>query len=344
MTFAMGMKLSFGSVLSFLTKGAIALGILVRVNQYLFNRSLWADEAKLALNIVERNYWELTQALDYNQAAPLGFLFIEKFAIQLLGNHEYALRLFPLFCGIAALLLFYTLVRQYLNPTGVLIAVTLFAASSSLIYYSTEVKQYASDVAIALLLFLILIATHRHKCDCRQLALAAGVGALAVWFSFPAIFVLAGVEASYWIKNFWEVRSQGKPFQIATARIPIYLTWGVGFGSMYWCLLHSASTTHTLLDFWSNKFPTSIFDLDWLFASLKKFFVEPMDFRTPEFFPEIVDEAAMVAFLVGCFAWYKQQKATLLLFLAPTIATLVAAYLQKFPFEDRLVLFLVPFF
>ncbi len=51
----------------------IYFGILVRVVQYLSNRSLWNDEAALALNIVNRSYLELLQPLDYDQGAPIGF-------------------------------------------------------------------------------------------------------------------------------------------------------------------------------------------------------------------------------------------------------------------------------
>ncbi|MDY7021785.1 MAG: hypothetical protein SWJ54_10560, partial [Cyanobacteriota bacterium] len=73
----------------------VFFGILVRLVQYLHNRSLWFDEANLALNIVNRSYLQLLSPLDNNQAAPPGFLWIEKLSIQLFGNNEYALRLFP---------------------------------------------------------------------------------------------------------------------------------------------------------------------------------------------------------------------------------------------------------
>lgn len=68
----------------------LTLGAINRIIQYEFNRSLWADEAVLALNIVHRSYLELFQPLDYDQAAPPGFLMIEKLTIELFGNQEYA--------------------------------------------------------------------------------------------------------------------------------------------------------------------------------------------------------------------------------------------------------------
>src|SRR5690606_12042987 len=62
----------------FLSMLVVVLGIVLRLRQYFANRSLWVDEASLALNIINRSFGGLTQPLDYNQGAPVGFLFIEK--------------------------------------------------------------------------------------------------------------------------------------------------------------------------------------------------------------------------------------------------------------------------
>ena len=51
----------------------VAAGIALRLLQYLANRSLWLDELRLTLNILERSYAGLTSPLDYNQGAPIGF-------------------------------------------------------------------------------------------------------------------------------------------------------------------------------------------------------------------------------------------------------------------------------
>jgi hypothetical protein len=56
----------------------VVLGVLVRLVQYLSQRSLWSDEAMLALNIVDRSYAALLQPLGYNQAAPPFFCGLKK--------------------------------------------------------------------------------------------------------------------------------------------------------------------------------------------------------------------------------------------------------------------------
>ncbi len=56
----------------------LILGLGLRLAQYATGRSLWLDEALLALNIIHRPIGGLFRVLDYHQGAPLGFLLLEK--------------------------------------------------------------------------------------------------------------------------------------------------------------------------------------------------------------------------------------------------------------------------
>ena len=58
-----------------------ALGAALRLWQYAAGASLWADEANMALNIVERPLARLLGPLDYRQVAPPGWLVLEKLAV-----------------------------------------------------------------------------------------------------------------------------------------------------------------------------------------------------------------------------------------------------------------------
>jgi hypothetical protein len=60
----------------------LILGLGLRLAQYA-GRSLWLDEALLALNIIHRPIGGLFRVLDYHQGAPLGFLLLEKMATKL---------------------------------------------------------------------------------------------------------------------------------------------------------------------------------------------------------------------------------------------------------------------
>ena len=140
----------------------LILGIFLRLHQYLYNRSLWLDELSLVLNLVNRSFLELLEPLDYAQGAPIGFLLLSKSILSLFGTSEYVLRIVPLLSGTLSLFLLYKVARHYISQNAALFALTLFALSNRLIYYSSEVKQYSSDVLITLSLYLLAISIQKR--------------------------------------------------------------------------------------------------------------------------------------------------------------------------------------
>jgi predicted membrane-bound mannosyltransferase len=111
-----------------LTAGLLVLlGSFLRLRQYFINRSLWLDEAALALNLVQKSFVELASPLDYDQGAPIGFLWVQKVIITFLGAEELSLRIFPLICGLLSLLLFGWIASAFLDKRDMLIALALFA-------------------------------------------------------------------------------------------------------------------------------------------------------------------------------------------------------------------------
>src|SRR3972149_226445 len=107
----------------------LAAGAAIRLWQYALNPSLWMDEAFLALNIADRDFAHLLEPLSLNQAAPPGFLFVQRAAFDLFGTNEFARRRFPRACGLAALPLFWLVARRVLSGPGLLVAALLFALS-----------------------------------------------------------------------------------------------------------------------------------------------------------------------------------------------------------------------
>jgi 4-amino-4-deoxy-L-arabinose transferase-like glycosyltransferase len=313
----------------------IFFGVAVRLVQYLYNRSLWADEAVLALNIVNRSYLELLQPLDYDQGAPFGFLIVEKLAIQIFGNNEYALRLFPFLSGIISFFLLYRLAKIFLRGYAVPIALAFFASLNQLVYYATELKQYSSDIAIALFSCLLVTQMFRQRLGIISIILFSLLGGLTIWFSHPAIFVLAGCGASYLLTS----ASKNRKSSIFKTLL-IYSSWLISFALFYFVSVQSLNQNDTLMTSWNGKnaFPASAFDIIWLFDAFGKYFYEPLGFRG------IMDGVAIFAFVVGCISLFYRRKAKLLILLSPLIVTFFAAYLQKYPFQGRLVLFLAPFF
>jgi hypothetical protein len=318
---------------SYLPLIILLFGILIRLVQYISNRSLWADEASIALNITHRSYLELLQPLDHNQAAPPGFLWMEKLALQVFGNNEYAFRLFPLIAGIISLVAFYQLGQWAVSPIAFPIAMTLFACLWYPFYYATEAKPYSSDVMVALLLSLLLIALRGRTLRRADVLLLGIAGTVSMGFSYPAIFTLGGVEIANLI-----TAPKGKWKAILINRWIAYYIWVISFGAIYFFVIAGAMGNQTLQTAWSPEYPTSIFDIPWLLESFKHFFSNPLGFHG------ISEEVAIAAFLIGCIAFLKRNKSKLLILASPILATLVATYLHKYPFRTRLILFLTPFF
>jgi len=176
----------------------IAFSIILHTRQYLFNRSLWFDEAMNTFDIVGKSYHQLMDKLEYGQGIPAGFLFIEKFMMDTFYNNEYVLRLFPFLCGIFSAILFYLLIKYYLNSSSIILSVFFFSISDSLIYYSSEVKPYSSDVFISILLLFVVFYYDSRKSSVAFIVCAI-TGALAVWVSYSSVFVLSGLSITLFI-------------------------------------------------------------------------------------------------------------------------------------------------
>ena len=317
--------------LRYLSLFLVISGIAIRLIQYFNNRSLWFDEVNLALNIVNRSYGELTQTLDHNQAAPLGFLWVEKLATQIFGNNEYALRLFPLVSNLVAFGVFYRLVYRYTSPLAAPIAIALFAFGRHTLYFATELKQYSSDIAIALILFWFLTKIGHKILNSREILGYALLGSLVIWFSHPSIFMLAGIEGYYLLTAASKDR-----FKILFNRLLVYFAWLTSFGLFYFLTIAKTMNNEDLASSWSSRYPATFWDIEWLLDALGRFFYNPMGFTG------ITDGIGIFAFIFGCVAWYSKNKTFLGALIAPFVATLIAAYLHQYPFRERLVVFLVP--
>lgn len=319
--------------LNYLVLLIILFGIFIRINQYLSNRALWGDEASLALNIINRSYLELLQPLDRNQAAAPGFLWIEKLFTQLFGNNEYSLRLFPLIAGIIGLIAFYKLGKWAVSAIALPIALILFACLRYTLYYATEVKQYSSDVTITLLLCLLLIPLRNKMLNIKRILSIGSLGAVAIWFSHPVIFVLAGIELANLITT-----PNNKRKVILINRLPAYSLWIVSFGFLYFLTIARVMQNNSLQNAWGDEYPSTVFDLLWLLDSLGRFFYRPLGFTA------IFDGIAILAFVIGCIFFIRKEKIKFLILMSPVFTTLAASYLHKYPFRGRLILFLAPLF
>ena len=313
----------------------ILLGALLRLRQYLTGRSLWADEAMLALNVVNRNFAGMFRPLDYDQGSPIGFLLLEKFFNSILGKSEFALRLFPLLVGLISLWLFYLLLKRITSVAsgaGLLTALALFAFNPRLIYYSSEVKQYILDVAVTISLLLIaapVFNTFPRKKDFAWLTLG---GMIALWFSHPATFVLGGIGLALII-----VTLQRRDHSNLRFVIGMGLLWILEIAFLYLLILKNLSQNAYMREYWQGAFlpmpPWS--DPGWFAKAIHENI--GIQFGIPY--------AVYFVFLIMLIGWvvlFVQNQSYAIVFTCILLVTLTASTLGMYPVFERMILFLIP--
>ena len=322
----------------------VGLGISLRLRQYLFNRSLWFDEASLSLNVVDRNVTTLlTEPLAYIQTAPPGFLVAARSMVVALGPSDWVLRLVPFIAGVSVVLLSVVVARRELTSTvGRWTFVGLVSLSPVLIYYSSEFKQYSSDALAALAIFVAFSS----RSSPYGTLLLAGTGFVALACSLPAIFV-AGPAG--FLLMYEAVRSRRYKQLLFVG-----LTWLAG-AALHGAYISQAGTHHEFMMAWWREHdgfphspPNSAADLLWYPTALLNFIY--MAFKTQavavpgsnKALSDPVGLALVIAFaasLALAFIWRRPPD---LLAAAAILLTLIAAAFQIYPFSSRLLLFLVP--
>jgi hypothetical protein len=308
---------------------AVAVGVALRVARYLADRSLWGDEGALALNIVNKPARTLLEPLDYLQGAPIGFLLVERALVSALGDRELVLRLFPLLCGLLALVVFAVIARRLLVPEAAAIAVILFATVEPLVYYSAEVKQYSTDVVAAVLLLYAVIAVDWNRARGRTLVPLVLAGAALVWFSHPALIAVATLWAAV-VAGSWLGRGRAAVGPIAI----VGAAWGVSALTSYVVHDNNAREVEALA---LASSPEAGFAPADLAASVWDSFGDPVGVASS------TTGLALVASVAGLLTLDRRDRQAALFLAVPIAGTLTAALLGLYPFSGRFVLFLVPF-
>jgi hypothetical protein len=173
----------------------VAVGVLLRLERYALKMPIWGDEAFIGLNIVRRGYQKLLTPLDDFQVAPLGFLFSQRFAFDMMGMSEYAMRLFPMLAGILALILFAVWARLLTPGRPALISIGIMAVGVYSVRHAVELKPYGFDLCAAM--FLLLPATlYLQRRQIRWLIGLIAFTPIALVMSFPAVFVDGGIAVA----------------------------------------------------------------------------------------------------------------------------------------------------
>ena len=323
----------------------LVIGAGLRLRQYLANTSLWLDEIFLTTNILHRSLHQLLASpLDYGQVAPMGFLLIEKILTMSLGPSDAVLKLYPFICSLAGLLAFACVVRRLLGGIAAPVALALFATAPSLIAFATQVKQYSSDVAIAVILLLVATDLATKDLSLRRSLVAGAIGSVAVWFSQPAILVVASLGVSLVLISYYERSESTRRGIFAFA--PAVGLWGVSAlaAGVFSLASMSAHTREFMHDYWQDAFmpssPWRAIEARWPLRELQAL-IGRGDLASLGY---PFSRTYILLIGLGFLVLWRHLGVRATLVLMPIFAALFAAVLHQYPFANRLILFLVPSF
>lgn len=333
----------------------VLIGIFLRLFHLFDNRSFWIDELYLNGNVIKMGFMDLiTKPMDYEQKAPLGYLWMTKLAVILFGKGERALRLFSVICGIGAVTFFVPVARFFLKPWSMLIAVGILALGEPFIYHSTEAKQYSAEL-FAAIIALYLFVRFQNVSTLSSLLVWGISGGILVWFSYSSIFVLAGIAIVVSINSLLKKAWKDFSFKL----IP-FTIWLVSFALVYYFFLRKYEDSGWLKNFFEVMYnaympmPPSPKDLYWFAYThymllernlglltkfgdhIKDYTLTQTFFRMP-FLPLLLEVVAVVVL-------FRKNKYFLFILAFPILLTLLASGFKFYPFYERFILFLAPLF
>lgn len=331
----LGTGLNFENVLLF---AILSAGILLALIQFFFNRSLWLDEAMLAISIETIPFFDLFKPLKFYQVAPVLFLQTEKLFSTLIPNSELGLRLFPLISYSVALFAFFQIIRILFSNIHIqIITLAFFVFNSTLIYFSNETKQYMTDVMVLLVVNYLLLKDYQTSRN-KHLLLAI-FGVFSIFLSNVAVIILFSGGIYWFIQEFRKTKLQ--------VFMRVFGSWGVAFGVYYFFFIMDHPARSVMLDYWKDA--NAFLPLNPTHPALYLFLFE----KTQIILGVLSNSKSVnlgilfgILVLIGFINLIckRKDKAFLILFLLPIIVHLSLSAFQMYPFDKRLILYMIPNF
>jgi len=317
--------------------GLFLYGLLPRLTQLGSGRALWHDESLLAVNAVERSYLALLSPLDYFQVAPPLYMWVLKSCLAVGGHTVHAARFSSFVVSVVGLWLGWEVARRVLRPAGALIALALLALSQHLIIYAGETKPYGGDAMFTLLVFYLALRFEETGGKPWQVWCYGGLLAMAVWMSYPVVFVIAAVGTVQLVRVGWA--RDWIPFR------QLVVIYGISAASFILQFLlvilpnrADAETMDFMRSYWKHGFmpfpPTALYELRWFRERTFLFFDMPGGFT--------LQGLALFVFLAGLIALFYRKRGFAVGLAACIVFTLLASGMRLYPFHARTTLFLAP--
>lgn len=299
----------------------------IGVNIYVLSigRSLWNDEAMLAFSLSQKDLFNLTNGIfEWNQSAPVIYLYIVKIVTILFGNSEFTLRLWSLICYILLILSCYYILKKILSVRLPLLGAAFIANLHYLIYFSSEFKPYMSDCLSVVLVIIAYYLYNEKKINSFVLALFFAV---IIWNSNPSCFFIAGVL----IYDFFNSAVK-KDYSNLKTTVFIGLATLTSFIIYYFYWLKPVLDTGYMQQFWAyEKFifiPRNKVELDYMINM----------FISYKFEVGII----IFSFFFAFKRKYKKEAKYIHIIYISLFIVLFASALGRYPISQRLLLFIYP--
>jgi hypothetical protein len=283
----------------------------------------------------------LAQKLDFQQSAPLGFIWMQRLMVDVAGVSERTLRLFPLIAGCLSVVAVWDMARRFLDRYGALMAAALIGFAPLAVRYSNEAKQYGVELFVtAMLLWLRSYSGDMPRKPTIQAGVIAA-GVVACLLSIPAVFVLAGLWASY-AAVAW--RAENRRRDLIFVGLAGFI-WCAAFGLIYITLL-APHTDPYMRSWWlPSELSHHLRDV-YLGSRIAHGFLDPVLSLNSSWDPEVprkVFAAGCICLILGGYALAKLRGSQVaLLFVTPLVMCLAAALAGKWYLSLRLMLWTAP--
>lgn len=339
-------KANYTKVYTVLFTLLTATGFALRIYQHFFlGRPLIDDEAHIALNFIDSNFFEMFVPLQHFQSAPILFLLSEELFTSVFGFGEIALRTFPFLVAFITYPLFYFFVRDMTgNRLTAIVAYTLLTFNPFIIYYSSMVKPYAIEVAAYIVLGYIVFSTHDYVARKREKLLIIW-GIICMFLANTAMVILGCIVVYRFIKV-W-VAKKNADADYAALKVKnkrLYIRWGIAFAASVILNIIINPYADNMRSVWTSTFiPVNVFSTeftDFMRVRLDEFFFSGMFFFYNANYSKYL--LAAILLLGVIYIAVKKNYIWFCWVLLPLIAHAGMSWVQLYPFYYRFIMYLMP--
>jgi len=332
----------------------ISTCVLSRIYCLLFLKSMWLDEAALALALDKASWIHLLRGELINiQSTSLIFAIFGKLFIEYCHS-EILIHLLPTLSGCLTAYFLYRIGFRLAGNFLSVIILFCYSLSYPALYYSTEFKQYSTEMLVTTFLIYLFIKEQSIK-EYYFSWKIIGIFIISLCCSTPSIFVISGFCLIRVVENFLKIFSKSEYtlelcFFFRKTIFP--LCCFAIFALCYYHFYLKPTANRQMFSFWQSGFiPSNLLGaLKWTYEKGIFDFSGTL-LKTPNM---AVLYLLVLSTVIGIFLMFQRFRQLTLILLSVVAFALLTSYLKIYPtgkgsfhssfMNSRLSLYLSPIF